>query len=124
MNMKKYVLLVEDDPFIADIYTTKLKEANFEVDVVTDGENVLTKLKEKKPDLVVLDIVLPCIDGWEILSKIKQDFKLKDLKVLVLSNLDQKEEVEKGLKLGVVKYLIKAHHTPSEVVEKIKHCLE
>ena len=120
----KYILLIEDDLFLVDIYTTKLKEANFEIGVATNGEMALTKLKEKMPDLVILDIVLPCIDGWEILRKIKQDFKLKDLKVIILSNIDQKEEIEKGLKLGVTKYLIKAHYTPSEIIEEIKKCLE
>ena len=73
---------------------------------------------------MLLDIVLPQIDGWEILGKIRQDPKLKDLKVIVLSNLGQKEEVEKGLKLGAVKYLVKAHYTPSKAVKEIKKCLE
>jgi DNA-binding response OmpR family regulator len=120
----KHILLIEDDPFLADIYTTKLKEANFEVEIATDGERALTKLKERKFDLVLLDIVLPHIDGWEILRKIKQDSKSKDLKVMVLSNLGQKKEVEKGLKLGATKYLIKAHYTPKEIVEEIKKCLD
>jgi len=88
----KHILLIEDDPFLADIYTTKLKEANFEVEIATDGERALTKLKERKFDLVLLDIVLPHIDGWEILRKIKQDSKSKDLKVMVLSNLGQKKK--------------------------------
>ena len=120
----KRILLIEDDPFLTDIYTTKFKKANLEVEVATDGEEALAKLKEKTPDLVVLDLVLPRIDGWEILSKIKANPKLKNLKVVVLSNLGQKEEVEKGLKLGATKYLIKAHYTPSQVVEEIKRCLE
>lgn len=120
----KHILLVEDDPFLVDIYTTKFKKANLEVEVATNGEEALAKLKEKTPDLVVLDLVLPRIDGWEILSKIKANPKLKNLKVVVLSNLGQKEEVEKGLKLGATKYLIKAHCTPSQVAEEVKRCLE
>ncbi len=119
--MKK-ILLVEDDPFLIDIYSTKLKEAGFEVEVVQDGQDVLTRLGEKKPDLLVLDIVLPHLDGWEILSSIKNG-NAKDLKVVVLSNLGQKEEVQKGLKLGAVKYLIKAHYTPSEIVKEIQEIL-
>jgi DNA-binding response OmpR family regulator len=116
----KNILLVEDDPFLIDIYTTKFKEAGFSVKVASDGKEGLRKLNEEKFDLLVLDIVLPQIDGWEILKKIKSNQNLKDLKVVVLSNLGQKGEVEKGIKLGATKYLIKAHYTPTEVVKEIK----
>ena len=119
----QYILLVEDDPFLIDIYSTKLEASGFKADVAKNGEEALAKLKEKKPDLVVLDIVLPQLDGWEVLARIKENPDHKDLKVVVLSNLGQKEEVEKGVKLGATKYLIKAHHTPTEVVEEIKKCL-
>ena len=122
----KNILLVEDDPFLIDIYTTKLKEEGFSVEVATGGEEGLKKLREKKFDLLVLDIVLPKIDGWEILEKIKNaphQYGGGGLKIIVLSNLGQREEVEKGLKLGATKYLIKAHYTPSEVVEAIKEVL-
>jgi DNA-binding response OmpR family regulator len=119
----KNILLVEDDPFLIDIYTTKFKKAGFKVEVASDGKDALRKLNEERFDLLVLDIVLPKIDGWEILEKIKNE-KLKDLKVVVLSNLGQKGEVEKGLKLGATKYLIKAHYTPSEVVAEIKEILK
>jgi len=142
----KSILLVEDDPFLIDIYTTKLKESGFSIEVATSGEEGLKKLREKKFDLLVLDIVLPKIDGWEILEKIKDQASersegeeedevlfaqqraksknLKGLKIIILSNLGQKEEVEKGLRLGAEKYLIKAHYTPSEVVAEIKQLLK
>ena len=116
----KSILLVEDDPFLIDIYSTKLKESGFSVEVASDGESALHKVKEKEPDLVILDIVLPQLDGWEILRQIKSDPKLKNIKIIILSNLGQKEEVERGVELGAVKYLIKAHYTPSQVVEEIK----
>ena len=126
----KQILLVEDDPFLIDIYKTKLKEAGFEVKIATDGEEALEKLKQNNlqkkplwPDLLILDVVLPHIDGWEVLRKIKEDEVLKDLKIVVLSNLGQKSEVERGLELGAAKYLIKAHYTPSQVVEEIKKIL-
>ena len=116
---------MEDDPFLIDIYTTKFKEAGFSVEVASDGEEGLRKLSnEEKFDLLVLDIVLPKVDGWEILKKIESNEKLKKLKIVVLSNLGQKGEVEKGLKLGATKYLIKAHYTPSEVIAEIKQLLE
>jgi len=117
--MKK-ILLIEDDPFLSDIYTAKLKDAGFEVEVMTEGDAVISKITEKKPDLVLLDIVLPHLDGWEVLKQIKETSSLKDLKVIILSNLGQKSEVEKGLNLGAVKYLIKAHYTPTEIAEEIK----
>lgn len=121
----KRILLVEDDTFLIDIYTTKLKESGFSVEIAIDGDEALRKMREKKkPDLLLLDIVLPRIDGWEILEKIKTESKLKDLKIIILSNLGQKEEVEKGLKLGATKYLIKAHYTPSEIVGEIKKVLK
>ena len=123
----KSILIVEDDPFLIDIYTTKLKDSGFSVEVAKEGESALRKLTEEKFDLLLLDIVLPQIDGWEILGKIKNaphQYGGARLKIVILSNLGQKEEVEKGLKLGATKYLIKAHHTPSEVVEEIKAVLK
>lgn len=134
------ILLVEDDPFLIDIYTTKLKESGFAVEVASGGEVALKKVQEGKFDLMILDIVLPQFDGWEVLTKIQNEKiknqlrrkvgaptetseNLNDLKIIILSNLGQKEEVEKGLKLGADKYLIKAHYTPSEVVAEIKKLL-
>lgn len=124
MKTMKSILLIEDDPFLIDIYSTKFKEAGFRVVVAVDGKEALRKTKEDRPDLLLLDIVLPNIDGWEFLKKIKKDDELSNLKVVILSNLGHKEEVEKGLKLGAVKYLIKAYYTPSEVVKEIKKILK
>ncbi len=119
----KRILLIEDDPFLVDIYMTKLKEAGFEVESVGDGDAVLMKVKEWKPDLLLLDIVLPHLDGWEIIGQIRGLEALKNLKVIILSNLGQKNEVAKGLELGAVKYLIKAHYTPAEIVGEIRKIL-
>jgi len=129
--MKK-ILLVEDDPFLIDIYTTKLEESGFKLEIADNGEEALKKIREKNaanfeknkkknlwPDVLILDIVLARIDGWQVLQEIKEDEKLKDLKIIVFTNLGQKEEVEKGLRLGATKYLIKAHYTPSELVKEI-----
>jgi len=122
--MKKTILLVEDDPFLIDIYTTKLEKEGFSVKIADDGEKALDLLEKKKPNLLILDIVLPKIDGWEILKRIQEKKELRDLPVIVLSNLGQKTEVEKGLKSGAIKYLIKAHFTPAEVVTEIKKILK
>lgn len=120
----KSVLLIEDDPFIADIYLTKLKAGGFEADLARDGEEALKKIKERKPDLLLLDIILPNLDGWELLRKIRQKPAYKGMRVVILSNLEQRAEVEKGLKLGADRYLVKAHYTPSEVIEEVKKIIE
>jgi DNA-binding response OmpR family regulator len=122
-NSMKHILLIEDDPFLIEIYATKLKEAGYSVKTAEDGDEGLRAIKEKKPDLVLLDVVLPNFNGWEILRKIKKDDNFKNLKVIVLSNLGEKDEVEKGLNLGATKYLVKAHYTPSEVIKEVKKIL-
>jgi DNA-binding response OmpR family regulator len=115
--MKK-ILLVEDDPLLIDIYKTKLSTAGFDIVIINDGEQALEAVEKESPDAVLLDIVLPKVDGWEILKGIKEKHKLT--KVIVLSNLGQKEEVQKGFSLGAEKYLIKANYTPSDVVSEIE----
>jgi DNA-binding response OmpR family regulator len=114
------ILLVEDDPLLIDIYTTKLKQVGFELELQEDGSDVLSHAQKSQPDLILLDIVLPHTDGWEVLQKLQQEETTKDIPIFVLSNLGQKEEIEKGLRLGAKKYLIKAHYTPSEVVGEIE----
>lgn len=120
----KSILLVEDDLFVVDIYTKKLAEAGFSIEVAQDKEEVLQRISEKIPDLILLDIVLPNVEGWDLLKEIKEDLSFKDLKVAILSNLGQKSDVEKGIKLGAIRYFIKAHYTPTQVVEEIKKMLE
>jgi len=121
--MKK-ILLVEDDPFLVDIYSKKLQKSGYEVTIETNGSKVLDVAKEIKPDLLLLDIVLPEMDGWEILKKLSESKEHTNLKVIVFSNLGQKDEVQKGMELGAVKYLIKAEYTPSEVIEEVKKTLK
>jgi len=120
----KSILIVEDDPFVIDIYQKKLKATGFSVDIALNGEEAFKKLEEKKPDLLILDLVLPSLDGWELLGKIRKDEKLKDLKIVILSNLAQKVDVEKSLEFGIIKYFIKAHFTPSQVVKEIEKILK
>lgn len=119
--MKK-ILLVEDDPFLIDIYTKKLGNEGYQVIIANSGFRAINFLKQEKFDGMILDIVLPEMEGWEVLKKVRQELKLK-LKIIILSNLGQKEEIEKGLKLGADKYLIKAHYTPSQVAEEVKKVL-
>jgi len=120
----KKILLIEDDPFMIDIYTTKLKEAGFLVCSSADGEDALQQAKNEKPDLILLDIVLPKLTGLEFLKEIKELSQFQETPVIILSNLGQKAEVEKGLKMGARKYFIKAHYTPSEVIEQIRQIFQ
>jgi len=124
MAKAKTILLVEDDPFLVDIYTTKFKEAGFDITVAADGNQAIKMMQDRKFDLVLLDIVLPHLDGWEVLEKVKADPNLQDQKVVVLSNLGQKQEIDRALALGANKYLIKAHYTPSEVAEEARLILD
>lgn len=122
-NKKKYILLIEDDEFLAELYATKLNLEGFEVGLAVDGKKGLRMIKEKKPDLLLLDIILPKLDGFELLKIMKADRELKDIPVILLTNLSQKDEVKRGLALGADDYLIKAHFMPSEVVKKIKQTI-
>jgi len=117
------ILLVEDDPMLQDIYLTKLKEKGFEVSLASDGEKVMPQLQKTKPDLMLLDIVLPLKDGWEVLSEVRKDPTWNNMKIVVLSNIGEASDVEKGFALGANLYLIKAHFTPSQVVGEINKLL-
>ena len=123
MAKGKKILLVEDDEFLAELYATKLAIEGYEVFLANDGDKGVKMAKEKKPDLILLDIILPKMDGFEVLSKIKSDQEIKAIPVILLTNLSQKDEVKRGLDLGATDYLIKAHFMPSEVVKKIKQSI-
>ncbi len=114
------ILIIEDDLFLLGMYTTKFEIENFKVFSAEDGEKGLKLASKELPDIILLDIILPGMDGFEVLKKLKSDEKTKKIPVILLTNLSQKAEVEKGLSLGASDYLIKAHFMPAEVVEKIK----
>lgn len=116
----KKILIVEDDAFVQDIYRTKLSQEGFSIMDAENGEKALKKLESESPDLILLDIIMPLMNGLEFLEKLRADKKYKKTPVILLTNLGQKEDVEKGLALGANDYLIKSHFTPSEVLEKVK----
>ena len=122
--MAKKVLIIEDDKFLRELIAKKLAKDGYEVSEAVDGEEGVKKTKETKPDLILLDLILPEMDGFEVLSKIKGDPAFSSTPVIILSNLGQKEDVEKGLKMGATDYLIKAHFTPGEIVEKIRSIIK
>ena len=122
--MPKNILVVEDDKFLRELIVRKLTEEGYNTSEAVDGEEGAKKTKEEKPDLVLLDLILPGIDGFEVLASIKQNPQTASTPVIILSNLGQTEDVEKGLKLGAIDYMVKAHFTPGEIVEKVKKVLE
>ena len=124
MEPKKTILIVEDDKFLRELINRKLSGEGFDALEAVDGEEGIKKIKEEKPDLVLLDLILPGIDGFEFLAKAREDPETSSIPIIILSNLGQREEVDKGLKLGAVDYLIKAHFTPGEIIEKIKNTLK
>lgn len=123
MIMNKKILLVEDDKFLRELITKKLKSEKYEVVETVDGESGLAKIKEIKPDLILLDLILPGIDGFEVLSRLKDNAAIRSIPVIVLSNLSQQEEIDKALNLGAADFLIKAHFIPGEIIEKIRKIL-
>lgn len=120
---KPKVLIIDDDPFIIEMYVLKFKDSGFDVQSAQDAKTGLQKIKDFEPGVVLLDIVMPITNGLEVLLQLKKEDKEK-IKVILLTNLGQKEDVEKGIKMGADSYLIKAHFTPSEVVEKVKELLK
>jgi DNA-binding response OmpR family regulator len=123
MDKPTKILIVDDDPFILDMYILKFKEKGFEVDTARDGKTALEKINSFNPDVLLLDLVLPMLDGFEVLEELKKRGSVPRAKTIILTNLGQKEDVERGMNLGAHDYIIKAHFTPSEVVEKVKSVL-
>lgn len=124
MAKKPRVLIVEDDQFLRKIYITKLSQENFDVMTAVDGEEALTAPKKETPDIILLDLILPKIDGFEVLKELKNDPETKDIPVIILSNLGQQSDIERGKKLGAIDYLVKSQFSINEVVNKIKTSLE
>lgn len=118
------ILIIEDDKFLRELIAQKLIKEGYKISEAIDGEEGIKKVKEEKPDLVLLDLILPGIDGFEVLLRMREESALTRIPVIILSNLGQKEDVERGLKLGAVDYLIKAHFTLGEIIEKIKNALK
>jgi CheY-like chemotaxis protein len=117
------ILLVEDDSFLASVYATKFELEGFTVFHAADGEQGLAQAEKNEPDIVLLDILMPKMDGFETLKHLKMNPKLVHIPVVMLTNLGQKEDVERCLKDGAVDYLIKAHFVPGEAVKKVRKIL-
>jgi len=121
---KKTILIVEDDKYLSKAYSIKIKNAGFNILLSSNGLDGLSIAKEKKPDLVVLDLLLPRVDGFEFLKRIKADEKTKNIPVLAISVLGQKADQERAMALGAEEYFIKTEYKLEEIIEKIREYLE
>ncbi|PIP23482.1 MAG: response regulator [Candidatus Nealsonbacteria bacterium CG_4_10_14_0_2_um_filter_38_17] len=120
--MKK-ILFIEDESALQKAFGEIFKQENYEMISALDGEVGLRLAKLKKPDLILLDLILPKKHGFEVLKALKEDTQTKDTPVIVLTNLEEAAEVEKALELGATTYLVKAQYSLEEVLEKIKRAL-
>lgn len=118
--MKKNILIIEDDDFFRELISKKLVLSGFGVLEAVNGQRGLEKVDESAPDLVILDILLPNPDGFEVLATLKSNPKTSSIPVVIVSNLDAKEDIEKGLKLGASDFLVKSQFATDEIIAKIK----
>lgn len=117
---KPKILMIEDNPFLRKIYRNKLTKADFEFIEATNGEEGLNKVLSEKPDLVLLDLILPRKNGLDVLIEMKRNKETKNIPVIILSILGQERDVKRGLSLGAQDYLVKTRISLSEVVDKVK----
>ena len=117
------VLIVEDDAFLAKTYEAKLHLEGSEVWIARDGEEAMELLRKEKPSLVLLDLMLPLVSGFDVLEAVRKDQKWEKVPVVVLTNLGQPQDRERAEKLGIVKYIVKVDAKIGDVVEEVKKCL-
>jgi len=118
--MAKVLLIIEDDPLIVKIYSTRLKADGFEVFSAENGEDGIALIEEKKPDVIVLDVMMPRVDGFGVLEAIARQGDAKKIPVLVYSNLASEEEIARAKAMGATEFIVKADISPTEMVAKIK----
>lgn len=118
------ILLVDDDPLLIRMYQTKFQNDGHIVEVASDGDEALKKAADFAPNLILLDIMMPKVDGLEVLERLKKDETTKSIPVVILTNVGgSNDDIQRGLELGAVAYLVKADYTPAEVVSKVKEIL-
>jgi DNA-binding response OmpR family regulator len=120
--MKK-ILFVEDETALQKAFGTILKDKGYDVISALDGETGLKLAKEVKPNLILLDLILPKVHGFEVLKKLKEEKETQHIPVIILTNLEDMENVGKALELGAMSYLVKAQYSLEEILEKIKKAL-
>ncbi len=123
-NHPSKILVIEDDPFLANLLKLRLEKDKFEVIQAKDGEEALKKLKEIEPDLILLDLILPKKSGFEVLEDISLNPSLRNKPVIILSNLGQTADIQRGKQLGAVEYFVKAKISIDDLILKIKEFLQ
>lgn len=123
LNSKK-VLIVEDDSYLSSLMLGHLKDKGFDVHLAINAEKGLETAREILPDIILLDIILPKMDGYEFLKTIKAEEKLSSIPIIILSNLGQKDEIDRGFKLGATDFLVKSNFDLDEIAEKVKKVLK
>ena len=118
--MKTKILLVEDDQMIRELYVSEFTSAGYEVAACTTGEEALKQLREGHFDIMLLDIMMPGINGLEVLKAIKEDGRFEALKVILLTNLGSEMVIKQGFELGAVGYLIKSSYNPDQIVQEVR----
>lgn len=114
------ILVVEDDKFYANIYRTKFAKEGYDIRLASDGDEALMMVRERRPDLVLLDLIMPKKDGFETLRELKADAALKDIRVVVFSNLSQEEDVKRVMDAGAHDYIVKANISLQDMVDRVK----
>ncbi len=122
MKMDK-ILLVEDNQALIDIYSITFTHQNFAIEVVRDGEECLQRIKTIKPDIILLDVMMPKLNGIQTLERLKAEEETKNIPVIMLSNIAESAEEDHSKKLGAIKYLVKSHYLPMEIVAIVKEVL-
>jgi CheY-like chemotaxis protein len=120
-NKSKRILIIEDEEFLMDMYRLKFEREGYEILAAIDGKKGLEIAKKEKPGIILLDLVLPVMNGFEVLEKLKADPDTVDIKVVILSNLGQDEEISKGISKGAVGYLVKSNMTPAQILDYVKN---
>lgn len=118
------ILIIEDEEALARVIKEKFDKEGYESVIVEEGEEALSKARQFKPDVILLDLLLPQRNGFEILQDLKIDPELKTAPVIVLSNLDEDENIKRAILLGAADYFVKTQHPISEVVEKVRYVAE
>jgi len=124
MENQKTILLIEDDSFTADLYQRQLEKEGFSVRIATHGIEALDIIKEQKPDLILLDIMLPKMDGFEFITRLHQEKSNHQIPIIILSNLDRESIIKEGFDLGAWGYIVKSSTVPAKVVEEVRKALE
>jgi len=120
---KPKILIIEEDRFLRKIYKNKFSRAGFEFREAISGDEGLNKVYSEKPDLVLLDLMLPKKSGFEVLAELKRDKSTRKIPVVILSNLAQEQDIQRVMSLGASDYLIKTEVSLSDVIDRVKECL-